>query len=239
MDARTGQPAGHIASATVVASSAEVAGALATAFNILEIADSRKLASTVGGVEYLIVTGKGERVVSEGWDALTFEKKKEPLMTGHLQKPWQDGYALDVNLELARFEGRSRRPFVAIWVEDSKKKTVRTLALWFNKARWLPDLKEWFRKNSDVYHNGPKDVFSIGSATRPAGNYTIKWDGKNDDGALVSEGTYTVYIEVAREHGTYQLMKQEVVCKNKALQFKLQPNVEVASASVEYKKASN
>jgi FAD:protein FMN transferase len=48
-----------------------------------------------------------------------------------------------------------------------------------------------------------------------------------------------VYIEVAREHGTYQLLKQEVVCKSKPQQFTMKPNEEVASASVEYKKATN
>lgn len=239
IDARTGEPAGHITSATVVAPSAEVAGALATAFNIMDVNTSQQLASEIGNVEYLIVTKDGKRIVSDGWEKIAVEKIKVPVKASNIQKPWHAGYEVDVHLELARFEGRARRPFVAIWVEDSKKKTVRTLALWFNKARWLPDLKEWFRKNSDVYHNGPKDVFSIGSATRPAGTYTIKWDGKNDDGAFVSEGSYTVYIEVAREHGTYQLMKQELICKDKVQQFKLQPNVEVVSASVDYKKASN
>jgi hypothetical protein len=152
---------------------------------------------------------------------------------------WNKDFEVAVNFELMRFDGRARRPFVAIWVDDSNKKTVRTVALWFNKARWLPDLKEWFHKNTDTYQNGTKDVFSISSATRPAGTYTIKWDGKNDDGEYVAPGNYTVYIEVAREHGTYQIMKQDIICKGKAQKFNLGSNPEVSAASVEYRKVTN
>lgn len=238
IDPRTGMPAGEIVSATVVADDAQVAGALATAFNVLDLESARQLASETAGVEYLILTAKGERIQSKGWASMT-ETSLGQANTALVQKPWNNGYELAVNLELMKFEGRTRRPFVAVWVEDKDKKTVKTLALWFNKPRWLPDLKEWFRKNSDTYQNGSKDVFSIGSATRPAGTYTIKWDGKNDDGVLVPEGTYTVCVEVAREHGTYQIMKQEVVCKNKPQQFNWKPNEEVSSASVEYRKQTN
>lgn len=66
----------------------------------------------------------------------------------------------------------------------------------------------------------------------------IKWDGKNDAGQFVSQGTYTILIEVAREHGTYQILKQTVECKKKEAKFTLEANTEVASGSVEYKKAS-
>lgn len=238
VDPRTGLPADQIVSATVVAPNASVAGALATAFNVMAPAAAAQLAQQEAGVEYLLITNTGEQIRSEGWHKLQVETSVKG-MPGNIQKPWNNGYEVAINLELMKFEGRSRRPFVAIWVEDKDKKTVKTLALWFNKPRWLPDLKEWFRKNSDTYQNGSKDVFSIGTATRPAGSYTIKWDGKNEEGVLVPEGNYTVYIEVAREHGTYQLLKQEVACKSKPQQFTLKPNEEVASASVEYKKATN
>lgn len=238
VDPRTGMPADQIVSATVIAPDAAVAGALATSFNVMRPVDASQLAKEHEGVEYLLVTRNGEQIRSEGWSSIETGTGIKHTQVAN-QKPWNNGYELAINLELMKFEGRSRRPFVAIWVEDKDKKTVKTLALWFNKPRWLPDLKEWFRKNSDTYQNGSKDVFSIGTATRPAGNYTIKWDGKNEEGALVPEGNYTVYIEVAREHGTYQLLKQEVACKNKPQQFTLKPNEEVASASVEYKKATN
>lgn len=238
LDPRTGMPSQGIVSATVMAPDAELAGALATAFNVMTPEASAQLARSKGNVDYLIVTADGRTIASEGWP-FNEEKKAGSLHNSVGQKPWNNGYELAVNLELMKFEGRSRRPFVAVWVEDKDKKTVKTLALWFNKPRWLPDLKEWFRKNSDTYQNGSKDVFSIGTATRPAGVYTIKWDGKNEEGNPVPEGNYTVYIEVAREHGTYQIMKQEVSCKNKPQQYSWPANPEVAAASVEYRKLTN
>jgi hypothetical protein len=102
----------------------------------------------------------------------------------------------------------------------------------------LPDLKEWYRKNQADYKPGLKDMNTISSATRPAGNYTIKWDGKNDDGEYVNADNYTICIELAREHGTYQIIKQEVACKSKAGEYPLQGNAEVKAASIEYKKNS-
>ena len=50
---------------------------------------------------------------------------------------------------------------------------------------------------------------STESATRPAGKYTLKWDGKDNTGKMVKPGKHTVNIEAAREHGTYQIVRQE------------------------------
>jgi len=63
----------------------------------------------------------------------------------------------------------------------------------------------------------------------------LKWDGKDDKGNLVKQGTYTVYIEAAREHGTYQLMTQEITPK-KPQHIDITGNAEVASASLDYRK---
>ncbi len=240
VDPRTALPVSGIISATVVSNSAVDAGAMATAFNIVSLEEARQMAAAIPGTEYLIINADGARIESEGWKDM--EKKIVPVKTtvskvaDPNQKSWKTDYEVAINLELMRFEGRSRRPFVAVWVEDSKQQTVRTVALWFNKPRWLPDLKEWFHKNKDTYINGSTDVYSISSATRAAGAYTLKWDGKNEKGEYVKQDNYTIYIEVAREHGTYQLIKQEVSCKNKAVQFTLPSNTEVNSASIEYRK---
>ncbi len=184
---------------------------MATAFNVLEIEESRKLAASIPGTEFLIITKNGERFTSDGWSDL----EMEDVRRNQGERAVQGDYELLVNMELAQFEGRFRRPFVAIWVEDAKKNTVRNLALWFNKPRWLPDLKVWYKSNYLNITNSGKDVESISSATRPPGKYTIKWDMRDDNGNPVPPGKYTVYIEAAREHGTYQLMKKEIDCRNK------------------------
>ena len=80
---------------------------------------------------------------------------------------------------------------------------------------------------------------STSSATRSPGKYTIKWDGKDDKGNYVKPGKYTVCIEAAREHGTYQIMKQEVECNETPKLINLTGNVEIAAANLEYRKKSN
>ncbi len=232
IDPRTGIPANEIISATVVSPVATDAGALATAFNILSIEESKKLASSIPGTEYLIISRKGEKFVSEHWHQLEIISD----VPGSVKPQAQGDYELLINLELAQFEGRFRRPFVAVWITDSEKKTVRNLALWFNKPRWLPDLKEWYRTNYQDINRSGKTVESISSATRPPGKYSIKWDLTDDKGNPVPTGRYTVYIEAAREHGTYQLMKKEIDCKKKELSVTIPGNTEISSASLEYRK---
>lgn len=238
IDPRNGLPADNVISATVIADKATDAGALATAFNVLEPAEAKKLAATIPGVEYMIITKKGERIISSGWHALETNGPVKSFI-GHdftSNAAVQESGTLTVNLELNTFEGRFRRPFVAVWIENSKKETVRTIALWFNKPKWLPDLKSWYHKNYSMYNSADLSMSSISSATRPPGAYALKWDMKDDKGNPVPPGKYTVFIEAAREHGTYQIIKQEIECKNKSQVITLKGNVEIAAASLEYTK---
>jgi hypothetical protein len=189
----------------------------------------------------MLITKEGERIVSSGWHALetigsskTAGEQSGKEITSMASV--QESATLTINLELNTFEGRFRRPFVAVWVENSNKETVRTLALWFNKPKWLPDLKSWYHKNYSMYNTADLPMSSISSATRPPGAYALKWDMKDDKGKPVPPGKYTVYIEAAREHGTYQIIKQEIECKNKSQVITLKGNVEIAAASLEYKK---
>jgi hypothetical protein len=63
----------------------------------------------------------------------------------------------------------------------------------------------------------------------------LVWDGKNDKGEYVPLGKYTVFIEAAREHGTYQLIKQEMKFDGKAKNQALPGGEEMSSASLSYK----
>ena len=134
--------------------------------------------------------------------------------------------------------GYAKRPFAAIWIEDKDLKTVKTIALWYNKGRWLPDLRDWYRKNGSSLSADPSTFVSITSSTRSPGKYTMKWDGKDDKGKVLSPGKYSVHIEVAREHGGYDLLEQEVNCSNADQQFTLKGNSEVGTVLVAYKNKS-
>ena len=49
-------------------------------------------------------------------------------------------------------------------------------------------------------------------------------------------GKYTVYLEVAREHGTYQLVKQEMDLTGTPKHVQFPANTEVAASSFDYHK---
>jgi thiamine biosynthesis lipoprotein len=239
VDPRTGQPVSHIISASVIANNATDAGALATTLNVVSPEEGKKLVASVPGAEYFLITADGKQIESKGWKNAKLTVNNEvtkPAPYNAKDKLWDPKYELAINLELATIRGfRMLRPFVAIWVVDEDKKPVKQIALWYNKPKYLSDMRSWYATyRNDFYANSPS-ISSTTSATRSPGKYTLKWDGKDDKGNLVKEGTYTVYIEVAREHGTHQLITQAITPK-KPEHIDLQANTEVASASLDYRK---
>lgn len=239
---QTGMPVSEVISATVVADHATDAGALATALNVLGMEQGRQLAASVPGSEYLLITADGRKIESDGWKELKLPQATKTIKKGANagdDKVWDSNYELAISLELATIEGmRVHRPFVAVWVVDENKKPLRQIALWYNKPRWLNEMRSWYAAYYNKFSAGSGNISSTTSATRSPGKYTLKWDGKDDDGNLVKQGKYTVYIEVAREHGTHQLMTQEIDIK-KQTHFSLAGNTEVTSASLDYRKKAN
>ena len=240
VDPRTGQPADEILSATVVAPDATDAGALATAFNVMKPEESERLAKTIPGAEYLILTRDGRRFESAGWKALETAGNdaagNDPAApTAHLRE--QGNFELIVNFDIAlQQDGFAKRPYVAVWVEDENHAPVRTIAVWHGSDRYLPELRSWFLKCRGTYMDDPNFKASVTSATRPAGKYTVKWEGVDDHGNPVKPGKYTIKIEASREHGTYQLMRQEIVCDDAVKKIDVPGGAEIADATLYYRK---
>jgi len=237
VDPRTGRPAGDVISATVVA--------LATAFSILTPAESQTLAASMPGVEYLLIEKTGARIASNGWAALETSAGWHPeppaseaaTAQATARGAWDPTMELAVNFEIPTLAGAAKRPFIAIWIEDADRFPVRTLALWYHEDRWLTEMKAWYRADRlRSLSENRSIVRSIGAATRPPGKYTVKWDGKDNDGKLVNGGTYTVFLEAAREHGTYQLLRQEMTFTGAPQHVDFKPGTELAAASFDYHK---
>jgi thiamine biosynthesis lipoprotein ApbE len=159
--------------------------------------------------------------------------------------PWNKDFEVVVNLEInhpSSPPGRYRRPYVAIWVEDKDGNSVRTLSLWVSMSgagpfQWLPDLKRWYAADLERKRRDKKEVlFTVARPTRQAGKYKVIWDGKDDNGKTLPAGEYTISIEAAREHGTYQSIQKRVALTDKPFTEELKGNVEIRSASIEYRR---
>ncbi len=236
VDPRTGLTADSVISSTVAAPTPADAGAMATAFSVLTPAESQRIAASIPGVDYLLVTNTGQRFASAAWARLGLA-----LVPAAAAPPapapaaWDPSLELTVTVELAQFARNVHRPYLAIWIEDESMRPVRTLALWYDKDRYLVEMKAWYRV-AEAFQNAGTYAHSIASATRSPGKYTFNWNGKDDTGKLVPPGKYTVFIEAAREHGTYQLMHEEVDCNGQPAKVDLKGNIEIAGASLDYHK---
>lgn len=240
VDPRTAQPVDGIISATVIAPNATDAGALATAFNVLSLSEIKALAETVNGSAYLIITKDGQKIESANWNAYvkpnTNVQELAPEKRNKEDKLWDTKYELAITFEFNKIEGNSHRPFAAIWVENENKESVRNLALWFNKTKWVPDLRNWYRINGDSFKANKENFASVTGATRNPGKYTIKWDGKDDNGKYVPQGKYTIMIETSKEHGTDEIIRQQMEFKKVAKKVTNSGNVEISNLTFDFYK---
>ena len=252
IDPRSGRPVDHVLSATVVARTAIDADALATACSVLKCDESLRLIESLDGVECLIVDRDGNRFASRGWGATTAialapqgAGAANDKAAGKAEESWANGFELKLDLEINQADsgGRYRRPYVAAWIEDSDGFPVRTLVLWVQATgpgpRWIPDLKRWYRSDRlRKLADGTDLVTTVSEATRKPGRYSVTWKGADNEGKVVKPGEYTLYVEAAREHGTYQLSRKKIVIGDKPFTEKLDGNVEIKTATLEYKKSA-
>lgn len=261
LDPRSGWPVARVAAATVIAERSVDADAFAKACNILEPAECLRLARSLPGIEFLIVERDGRTTRSDGWHRYEraqpgwLASANEPKARGAGvvpeakaagdAAPWPSGFELVVNFEINRPQSefaRYRRPYVVVWVEGKDGNLARTVSLWVSMGssgpfQWLPDLKRWYAADDERQRRDHKDVFfTIARPTRQPGKYRVVWDGKDDDKRPLPAGEYTIWIEAAREHGTYQSIKKKVTVADRPFIEELKGNVEIRSASIEYRR---
>lgn len=100
-----------------------------------------------------------------------------------------------------------QRPFIAVWVErKGERQAVSTVSVWFDDKKWLKDIRRWWRKAGRY----GQAVDGVTSATRAPGQYTLQWDGTDNQGNALPAGDYTLYLEAVREHGDRTLLKQKI-----------------------------
>ncbi len=62
----------------------------------------------------------------------------------------------------------------------------------------------------------------------------MQWDGKDQAGKPVRPGPYTVCIEVSREHGTYQIIRQPLAIGGAATHVDLPAGTEISAGTLDY-----
>lgn len=162
---------------------------------------------------------------------------------GQPAKParWDDRMEMAINFEINPPDGfRYRPPYVAVWLEDQSGSAVRTLSLWVEAgrgSRWIPDLRRWYRDGLAVWKGGGPDLITtVSSATRMPGRYSLVWNGRDDRGRPVPQGSYVVNLETAREHGPYTLAQKAVTVGTRPFTAAVPGNEELKGATIEYRK---
>ncbi|MEZ4608524.1 MAG: DUF2271 domain-containing protein [Deinococcales bacterium] len=153
---------------------------------------------------------------------------------------WDPNMQLLINFEvLAPGSGRYKKPYVAVWIEDSLGFPVRTLLLWVQTGkgnRWIPDLKRWYRGEQNRKNTYGGDLITaVSSPTRLAGQYSLVWDGLNDANYYVYQGDYYLCVESAREHGPYSLIREKISLGTTPFSQTLQGNQELGGVGIEYR----
>jgi thiamine biosynthesis lipoprotein ApbE len=264
-DPRSGQSATGSASATVIAKDNVTANALATTLCVLTPEEGLRLIGSLPGVECFLVAADGRQLRSPGFAAFELplirrevsvaaqdkgdkkddkkpeqkdDKKpeqkddKKPEQKDE-KKAWPDAFEASISVTLPNIAAvKYRRPYVAIWVANADAKPVRTVAVWGNNARYFKDLPEWWK----FARNDNNLVQAVTRATRAPGKYSLVWDGKDDKGNALPQGTYTIFVEVHREHGKLVRQTGKLVCGPEPTQLTLDANAETGATIVEYRK---
>lgn len=124
---------------------------------------------------------------------------------------------------------QAKRPYVAVWVEDSAGNLVDTVSLWFEQGegeKWLSDLRQWHSAS------GGSDT-TMSGATRVAGDYTVTWDGTDTNGDAVAQGDYVLFVEAAREHGDYSFTSGTITIGDDGTTITLGDDGELSGISAE------
>jgi len=135
--------------------------------------------------------------------------------------------------------GRVHNPYIAVWLENEAGELLTTISLWIANTgkglRYVRELSRWYPADTArVAAGGADAIDAISSATRVAGDYSVVWNGKDLDGTRLTQGTYYLCIEAAREHGPYELIREKITLGTAPLSLELTPKGELTKAKATF-----
>lgn len=104
------------------------------------------------------------------------------------------------------------RPYAAIWVERADHSVAAQLAAWYAQkdskegagSKWLPDLRQWWRRGGRALD---LPVDGVSGATRPAGQYQLRFVAGQPPLGTLAAGDYVLVVEAAREVGGREVVR--------------------------------
>ena len=132
------------------------------------------------------------------------------------------------------------RPYVAVWIEKQDQTVAANLAVWYQTkagkepgTKWLPDLRQWWRRSGREL---TLPVDGVSGATRAAGTHLLRFDNKKGLLAKLPTGSYSLVVEAAREEGGRELLKIPFTWPSKTPQnLKAQGKNELGAITLEIK----
>ena len=133
-----------------------------------------------------------------------------------LASPAAFAASAQLTLELPKLDvSEYHRPYVAIWIEREDRSVAANLAVWYDSkegkdaksgkaepgAKWLTDLRQWWRRGG---REQTLPIDGVSGATRPAGQHQLRFDGGKAPLAGLAAGSYKLVVEAAREAGGHE-----------------------------------
>jgi thiamine biosynthesis lipoprotein len=210
----TGCPVRDVVSASVVASHAIDADAIATACMVMSPAQSLALVDSLEGVAARITNAQGDVLLSSRWPLLQLvaatntEQHGSPLVNSSssaAEQHWPYDWELGIRFiapESNEAERNSdfRSPYMAMWITDADNRPVHTLFLLGTSAEWQRENFVWW----SMHRNRAKQLVDLRSqATALSGRYNLYWNGQDDDLKPLPVGKYTLHLETSQERGKH------------------------------------
>ncbi|MDR2212411.1 MAG: DUF2271 domain-containing protein [Pseudomonadales bacterium] len=194
-DPATGWPVQNGIGAVAVAKSAVTSDAAATAMSLqTTVEDAAAWASIQPDLDALAIDASGHQAVSDQWkDFLAEEIVAE------------NARVLTLNYTLPSFQTRGgySRPYVAIWITDTRQMLRKNLLLLGEDQRWARENSRWWRQ---VGRSNPGLLDGTARPTRAPGEYQIGWDGLDENGKPLPAGEYMLHLEAARQDGGHNYL---------------------------------
>lgn len=240
LNPQDGLPLNQVEQCVVVGQCAADADALATALAAMPPLDGMALIEQLAGYEAQMILTNDQRFQSAGWSTLVQSGQQAHSVTVAGDMPttvsgpngvWPAGFQARLELSIPKIAvEKYRAPYVAVWVTDAQKKRIRTLAVWGKADKWIDSNYIWWKR----YGRQMDSLDSIARPSRQPGQYTLNWDGKDDNGQPVPAGNYLIHIETSREHGEHSYQSFELTTQPGAPVQELPAKAEIAGLRLSF-----